>query len=53
MARRKPEHLSLIFPLGCLAALCEGCDLQSTGRFIGAVCGHIAETFGRRIALIL
>ena len=29
--RKKPEKLSLIFPLGCLAALAEGYDLQSAG----------------------
>lgn len=31
MTRRKPDRLGLIFPLGCLAALCEGYDLQSAG----------------------
>ncbi len=31
MARRQPEPLGLIFPLGCLAALVEGYDLQSAG----------------------
>lgn len=31
MARRQPDKLSLIFPLGCLAALTEGYDLQSAG----------------------
>ena len=31
MARQKPDRLGLIFPLGCLAALCEGYDLQSAG----------------------
>ena len=29
--RRQPARLSLIFPLGCLAALVEGYDLQSAG----------------------
>src|SRR5258708_742776 len=29
--RRQPDKLSLIFPLGCLAALVEGYDLQSAG----------------------
>jgi len=29
--RRQPDRLSLIFPLGCLAALVEGYDLQSAG----------------------
>jgi len=29
--RRKPDKLSLVFPLGCLAALVEGYDLQSAG----------------------
>ncbi len=29
--RRQPDRLALIFPLGCLAALTEGYDLQSAG----------------------
>jgi len=31
MARRQPDRIGLIFPLGCLAALAEGYDLQSAG----------------------
>jgi AAHS family 3-hydroxyphenylpropionic acid transporter len=31
MARRKPDKFGLIFPLGCLAALAEGYDLQAAG----------------------
>jgi AAHS family 3-hydroxyphenylpropionic acid transporter len=31
MARRQPDRLGLIFPLGCLAAIVEGYDLQSAG----------------------